>query len=96
MQDGERDAMDELDPRGLILESYRMEGIGPAECRSIFLDWVLGLPDGLDPRAAAGALLARFGDLHPAHPMTEVLRRAIERYDAAPARRGGRRARRGA
>ena len=27
------------DPKGLIRESYRMEGIGPAECRSNFLDW---------------------------------------------------------
>ena len=35
-----RDPAD-LDPMGLIRESYRIDGIGVAECRSIFLDWAI-------------------------------------------------------
>ena len=37
----------ECDPRGLIYEAYRMD-IGEQECRSIFLDWVLGTQIGED------------------------------------------------
>ena len=36
------------DPRGLILESYRIEGITEGQCRSIFLDWALGIQLGED------------------------------------------------
>ena len=45
------------DPKGLIRESYRMEGIGSAECRSIFLDWALSLPEGHDNAAAITQVL---------------------------------------
>jgi hypothetical protein len=48
-----------IDPRGLIYEAYRME-IGPAECRSIFLDWALGLPEGTG-RAEIRTLLGHYG-----------------------------------
>ena len=34
---------DPNDPKGLIRESYRIEGIGPGECRTICLDWALGV-----------------------------------------------------
>ena len=37
-----------IDPRGLIAEAYRMD-IGPEDCRTIFLDWALGLPEGAGP-----------------------------------------------
>jgi len=30
-----------IDPRGLIFESYRIDGITIEECRMIFLDWAL-------------------------------------------------------
>ncbi|MCU0906833.1 MAG: hypothetical protein MUF73_05155 [Rhodobacteraceae bacterium] len=62
-----------LDPGGLIAEAYRIDGIGPAECRSIFLDWALKQPAGADPRPAITALLARHGTTAPDHPMTAVL-----------------------
>jgi hypothetical protein len=29
----------EADPKGLVRESYRIEGITLGECRSIFVDW---------------------------------------------------------
>ncbi len=84
--------MTELDPRGLIRESYRIKGINPSECRSIFLDWALGAMAGTDTKAAITALLAHYGDEFPDHPMTQVMREGLA--DAAPTkRRGGRMAR---
>lgn len=75
------------DPRGLIAEAYRLDHPTEAECRSIFLDWVLGLPQGADVPALSTQMLERLGA--PDHPMTDVLREATA--DAvAPRRRGGR------
>ena len=78
------------DPRGLILEAYRME-IGPEDCRTIFLDWALGQP-GATPEALA-ELLAHYGARQPGHPMTAILRDAAA-APTAPGRRGGRKRRR--
>ncbi len=36
------------DPKGLVRESYAIEGITLGECRSIFIDWVLSLPVRVD------------------------------------------------
>ncbi|MAU51960.1 MAG: hypothetical protein CMN17_06185 [Roseovarius sp.] len=80
------------DAKGLIREAYRIEGIGPGECRSIFLDWALSAPEGAELRAALEALLARHAPANPDHPMTAVLREGLERA-AVPRRRGGWRAR---
>lgn len=63
---------DPADPSGLIREAYRIEGITPLACRSIFFDWAMGLPG--DPEPALADLLARYGAQHPDHPMTDVLR----------------------
>ncbi len=84
----ERMARDPIDPKELILEAYRIDGIGPGECRSIFLDWALSLPEGHTVQDAIGVLIARYADLHPDHPMTRVLRDGTLRADA-PRRRGG-------
>lgn len=79
----------DIDPRGLIREAYRMT-IGPAECRSIFLDWVIGLPEGAGlPEVAR--LLERYGPGNPDHPMTAVLREGVERAATPHARRSRRR-----
>jgi len=59
--------MEALDARGLIRESYRIDGIGAAECRSIFLDWALGLPDGADPEEARAGVLAHYEPEFPDH-----------------------------
>ncbi|SHI36056.1 hypothetical protein [Wenxinia saemankumensis] len=85
---------DPLDPRDLIAESYRIEGITAPECRSIFLDWAMGLPDGQDAPRAIAEMLARHRGAHPAHPMTEVLSRGLDEA-APPRRRGGRAGRTG-
>ena len=76
------------DPRNLIREAYRIEGIGAEDCRSIFFDWALGLKDGQDPVKAAQALLAHYADEPADHPMTGLLREAAERR-ASLRRRGG-------
>ncbi len=68
---------DRADPKGLIAESYRIEGIGMAECRSIFLGWVLSLPGDEDPGPLIPKLLARHGAAHPHHPMTCILQQGL-------------------
>jgi hypothetical protein len=83
MRKGELD----IDPRGLIAEAYRIEGIGQAECRAVFLDWALGLPGGTGPEHVR-RLFDHYAPAHPEHPMTEVLREGLT-PTAEPARRGG-------
>lgn len=65
------------DPRGLLYEAYRIEGIGPSDCRTIFLDWALGLPAERAAEAAIEAALAAYAEDHPDHPMTAVLREGL-------------------
>jgi hypothetical protein len=81
-------AGDALDPRGLISEAYVIDGISGPECRSIYLDWALGLGIDVDATAATGVLLARYAPDHPDHPMTEVLQEGVEAHARArPSRR---------
>ncbi|MDE3028500.1 MAG: hypothetical protein KGH84_08880 [Paracoccaceae bacterium] len=80
---------EEADPKGLVRESYRIEGITSGECRSIFVDWALSLPVGTDVRDAIRAVLASYGVAAPDHPMTAVMTEGLQ--DAPePRRRGGR------
>jgi len=83
---------DPTDPKGLIFESYRMEGISKAECRSIFLDWALSLPLEEDTGKTIRLLLEHYAGLYPKHPMNEVLQEGLATM-AAPRRRGGWRSR---
>ncbi|MFY0691370.1 MAG: hypothetical protein JXR14_05530 [Paracoccaceae bacterium] len=80
------------DPKGLIREAYRIEGITLGECRSIFLDWALSLPDGVEPRGPIKALLEVYATEHADHPMTVVLSEGLAKAPSAK-RRGGRKAR---
>ncbi len=84
---------DDIDSAGLIRESFRIDGIDAAQCRSIFLDWALKLPADVDQRAALALMLATHGAEHPDHPMTAILRAGLGETPR-PARRGGRRGRR--
>lgn len=79
------------DPKGLIRESYRIDGITAGECRSIFMDWALSLPLGAETRGPLEYLIATYGT-DTAHPMTAVLHAALE-APTAPKRKGGRAAR---
>lgn len=84
----------EADPKGLVRESYAIEGITLGECRSIFMDWALSLPVGADTPEALRALIAHYGELPGGrdHPMTGVLTDGLM-APQAPRRRGGRAAR---
>lgn len=79
----------EADPKGLVRESYLIEGITLGECRSIFLDWALSLPVGADTSAAINVLLQQYGEAAPDHPMTATLTAGLE-APSEPTRRGGR------
>ncbi len=84
----------EADPKGLVRESYRIDGITPGECRSIFMDWALSIPvDGAVPDAVQ-VLIATYAVAEPDHPMSAVLHQALTAPDA-PRRRGGRTGRQG-
>lgn len=83
---------DALDPKGLIVEAYRIENVTEKECRSIFLDWALSLPLESDTGTAIRALLARYRGEAPDHPMTKTLSEGLTSM-AAPRRRGGWRSR---
>ena len=80
---------DARDPRGLIQEAYKIDGISASQCRSIFLDWALGANVAGDPRADIEALLVQYADQPQEHPMTQTLLAALKTA-AAPRRRGGR------
>lgn len=80
------------DPKGLIRESYAMEGISLAECRSIFLDWALSVPADADHGALIAELLVVYGAAHPEHPMTQTMREG-QRPAGPPRRKGGHRGR---
>ena len=85
--------IDPVDPKGLIRESYRIEGISLPECRTIFLDWAISVPVGEDPAVWIETLLATYGPSNADHPMTDVLNEALMPSERA-GRRGGARARR--
>ena len=55
------------DPKALIRESYRIEGISAPECRAIFFDWALSLPAGEDTKAHLEVLLVRHAADAPDH-----------------------------
>lgn len=79
---------DASDPKNLIREAYRIEGITDGECRSIFMDWALSLTD-TDPLPHIRTLLDRYGPDAPDHPMTAVLEQGLSQLPSAK-RRGGR------
>lgn len=78
----------EADPKGLVRESYNIEGITEAECKSIFIDWALSLKTADSP-AALSVLLRQYADARPDHPMSAVLQAALATPPARK-RRGGR------
>jgi hypothetical protein len=84
--------LSEADPKGLVRESYAIEGITLGECRSIFIDWALSLPAVVNTSDCLRALLAHYGLPNPTHPMTGVLTEALTAPES-PKRRGGRAAR---
>lgn len=84
---------DKVDPKGLIPDAYAIEGITKPECRSIFLDWALSLPDGQNQPEALAQIHAEYVTAHPDHPMSEVITEGMAAA-SRPRRRGGWKARR--
>ncbi len=82
------------DPRGLIREAYRIDGVSLEEVRMIFLDWAMTRPDTPSVKDQIRTLLAAYGKDMPGHPMSRTLREGLT---AAPTirRRGGRKGRLG-
>lgn len=64
-----------------------MEGITAPECRTIFLDWALGVPSSADTRQAVEALLVTYATQPQDHPMIATLKEALA--DSGPAKRKG-------
>lgn len=90
MTQAQSNTQDMADPKGLIRESYAIEGITADECRSILIDWALSLPVGGVNAALIDTLLAKYAaKAQPDHPMTQLLKNARDPA-AQPARRGGR------
>lgn len=79
---------DLFDPKGLVFEAYRIDGITYEECRSIFLDWALSLPVQDDAKESIRVLLEKYQPDNSDHPMTAVLSEGLEHY-GSPRRRGG-------
>ena len=79
------------DPKALIRESFNIEGINIEECRSIFLDWALSLPNDVDAKKIIPLLIDKYNDKKE-HPMLLTLREGLI-TTVSPSRRGGRRGR---
>jgi len=78
----------EADPKGLVRESYQIEGITAGECRPVFLDWALSVDKRQDVPTAIVRLIAEYADVNPGHPMNEVLAQGLGKTEP-PRRRGG-------
>jgi len=78
----------DIDPRGLIFEAYRIDGLDIKQARSIFLDWALERA-GDDMRPQLELLLETYGNGFKNHPMTAVLKEGLSQAQS-PKRRGGR------
>ena len=82
------------DPRGLLYEAYQINGITLADCKTIFLDWALGLDYNIDQLKAVTSALEEYEEDNPKHPMTKELRDGIVPEGTPRKRLGGRNARR--
>ena len=78
------------DPKGLIFEAYRMDGISSEDCRSIFFDWVLGLKPELNAIDELTTLYNLYVKNNPSHPMSQVIEEGLSNFNRKRIRRGGR------
>ena len=62
------------DPRGLIREAYNIEDLSEKDCRTIFLDWALGIPAETDIARLMSELAEHYAQLKPEHPMSILLK----------------------
>ena len=69
------------DPRGLIFEAYRIDGITLEDCRSIFFDWALGLTPDLVAIDEVTKLYNIYVLKNPNHPMSLVLKEGVSKFN---------------
>ena len=62
------------DPRGLIREAYNIGDLSEKDCRTIFLDWALGVPTETDIACLMSELAEHYAQLNPEHPMSVLLK----------------------
>ena len=67
-----------------------MTAIGSEECRSIFLDWVLGLPMERPVTEDIQELLDHYQVEYPNHPMTNLLKEGVKKPNNKRSRRTSR------
>ena len=79
----------EMDSRELFEDSYKIEGITEGECRSIFLDWAIGIPAGQEHKPWLELIHGHYQPKFPEHPMTKVLSESLGQAKHT-GRRGGR------
>jgi hypothetical protein len=72
----------DADPKGLIRESYLIEGITLPECKTIFFDWAIQVPVSADPAEHIEFCISYYA-------MTSVLKLALK-PSPKNRRRGGR------
>ena len=76
------------DPRGLIHEAYRIPDISEQDCRTIFLDWALGLPEQRELQSVLARLLHQYSGEFPDHPMTRLIAEGMMPVAERRTRRG--------
>jgi len=79
-----------IDPRGMIYEAYRIDGVTVEECRMIFLDWAMHTPEG-DMKSYLQELLNEYAANNPPdHPMTQLVTDGLASSETIGKRNGGR------
>ena len=81
--------IEDADPKGLIRESYRIDGITLPECKTIFFDWAIQILVSASPADHIEFCISYYGVDLPDHPMTSVLKSALKPSPKIR-RRGGR------
>ena len=76
------------DPRGLILEAYNIENLSEKDCRTIFLDWALGVPAESDIAQLMPKLAEYYAELNPEHPMSILLKENTSSMQSIRSSRG--------
>ncbi len=76
------------DPKALIREAFNIEGITEPECRTVFLDWALGIPMDQDTQLVIQRVLEQYKAEPQDHPMITTLKNGLEAM-SKPKRRGG-------
>lgn len=76
------------DPKALIREAFNIEGITEPECRTVFLDWALGIPMDQDTQLVIQRVLKQYENQPQDHPMITTLKNGLEAM-SKPKRRGG-------